>query len=137
MKTKIRLTESELTELIKKVVKENESQKNKKQINEMEHFFNPEALSTGKAIATIIGTVIGLLGISGYDYLLDLAKGLKKKGKHDKAEQIISYVEKHGPGKGETKESWMEEGEETEEGYSDSMMESRVRIGNRKFPRRK
>ena len=37
MKTKIRLTESELTELIKKVVKENETQKNKKHCTQPSH----------------------------------------------------------------------------------------------------
>ncbi len=136
MKKTIRLTESELTKLISKVVKETKQEKNKKSINEMEHFFNPEALSTGKAIATIIGTVVGLLGISGYDYLLDLARALKKKNKDKQAEQIISFVEKHKSGnKEESNEGWMEEGDDAEE-FGKSMMEENFRRRTKRITRK-
>ena len=136
MKKTIRLTESELTKLISKVVKETQEEKNKKNINELEHFFNPEALSTGKAIATIIGTVIGLLGIAGYDYLLDLARALKKKIKDKQAEQIISFVEKHKSGnKEESNEGWMEEGDDAED-FGKAMMEENFRRRTKRITRK-
>lgn len=136
MKKTIRLTESELTKLISKVVKETQEEKNKKNINELEHFFNPEALSTGKAIATIIGTVIGLLGIAGYDYLLDLARALKKKNKDKQAEQIISFVEKHKSGnKEESNEGWMEEGDDAED-FGKAMMEENFRRRTKRISRK-
>jgi hypothetical protein len=51
MKKVVRLSESELTKLIKNVVKE--SKRNK--VNEdVENYFNPEAMQTGEAIVTII-----------------------------------------------------------------------------------
>lgn len=96
MKKVLRLNEKQLTNMISKIVKEAKEEKN---VNEqMENFFNPEALETGSAIATIIGTVIGLLGISGYEYLLELAKGLMEKGKTKEADEIVDFVSKHGPG---------------------------------------
>ena len=55
MKKKIRLTESELTDLIKNLVTET---KRKKSVNEQEYL--PTALETGDAILTIVGTTIGL-----------------------------------------------------------------------------
>ena len=63
MKKVVRLTESELTNLIGKVVNETKNT-NKRRINEMENFVNPEAMETADAIYTIIGTIIGLLGIT-------------------------------------------------------------------------
>ena len=92
MKKVLRLNEKQLTNMISKIVKE-------KNVNEqLDHFFNPEALETGTAITTIIGTIIALLGISGYEYLLELAKGLMEKGKTKEADEIVDFVSKHGPG---------------------------------------
>lgn len=96
MKKVVRLTESELTKLISKVVKETKNT-NKRRINEMENFINPEAMETADAIYTIIGTVIGLLGISGYDYLKSLAQELMNQGKEKKAQKILDFVEKNQP----------------------------------------
>jgi hypothetical protein len=73
MRKVIRLTESELTSLIKNIVNETE-------MNEgPENFFNPEAMKTGDAILTIALTVIGMLGFAGYDILRDMAKKLTKR----------------------------------------------------------
>ena len=96
MKKVVRLTESELTKLIGKVVKETKNTKSRR-INEMENFVNPEAMETADAIYTIIGTVIGLLGISGYDYLKSLAQELMAQGKEKKAQKILDFVEKNQP----------------------------------------
>ena len=96
MKKVVRLTESELTKLIGKVVKETKNT-NKRRINEMENFINPEAMETADAIYTIIGTIIGLLGISGYDYLKSLAQELMAQGKEKKAQKILDFVEKNQP----------------------------------------
>ena len=90
---KIRLTESELTKLIKDIVNETQGKKNVRE--EFENFINPEAMETGDAILTIIGTVIGMLGIAGYDILKDMAKKLMKQGKKQEAKQIMDYVSEH------------------------------------------
>lgn len=96
MKKVVRLTETELTKLIGKVVNETKNTK-KRRINEMENFINPEAMEKADAIYTIIGTVIGLLGISGYDYLKSLAQELMNQGKEKKAQKILDFVEKNQP----------------------------------------
>jgi cation transport regulator ChaC len=97
MKKVVRLTETELTNLIKKVVVESKKPQNKKRINEMENFINPEAMETADAIYTIIGTTIGLLGIAGYDYLKSMAQELMKQGKEKKAQKILDFVEANAP----------------------------------------
>ena len=96
MKKVVRLTETELTKLIGKVVNETKNTKSRR-INEMENFINPEAMETADAIYTIIGTVIGLLGIAGYDYLKSLAQELMNQGKEKKAQKILDFVEKNQP----------------------------------------
>ena len=96
MKKVVRLTESELTKLIGKVVNETKNTKGRR-INEMENFINPEAMETADAIYTIIGTVIGLLGIAGYDYLKSMAQELMAQGKDKKAQKIMDFVEKNQP----------------------------------------
>jgi hypothetical protein len=134
MKKVVRLTESELTNLIKKVVVESKKNTNKRRINEMENFINPEAMETADAIYTIIGTVIGLLGISGYDYLKSLAQELMNQGKEKKAQKILDFVEANEP-KG--KEGMMDSEIDTEDEDDNfkSMAES-IRRKTRKFPRR-
>ena len=90
MKKVVRLTETELTSLIKKVVKE--SKRNK--VNEaVENFFNPEAMETGSAIVTMVGTTIGLLGIAGWDYLKELYHQLRNtEGKEQEAMELKSII---------------------------------------------
>jgi len=115
MKKVVRLTETELTSLIKKVVVESKKTQNKKRINEMENFINPEAMETADAIYTIIGTTIGLLGIAGYDYLKSMAQELVKQGKEKKAQKILDFVEANEPKSGEESEGHFHEGEMDEE----------------------
>ena len=67
----------------------------------MENFVNPEAMETADAIYTIIGTIIGLLGIAGYDYLKTLAQELISQGKEKKAQKIMDFIEKNQPQGGE------------------------------------
>ena len=81
MKKVIRLTESELTSLIKNIVNETE-------MNEVENFFNPEALDTGEAIITIVTTVIGMLGIAGSHYIKAAIKKLIKSGNDAEADKV-------------------------------------------------
>lgn len=132
MKKVVRLTESELTNLIKKVVVESKKNTNKRRINEMENFINPEAMETADAIYTIIGTVIGLLGISGYDYLKSLAQELMNQGKEKKAQKILDFVEANAP-KGD--EEMIDSEMDTEDDNFKPMAES-IRRKTRKFPRR-
>ena len=109
MKKVVRLSETELTKLIGKVVNETKNTK-KRRINEMENFINPEAMEKADAIYTIIGTVIGLLGISGYDYLKSLAQELMNQGKEKKAQKILDFVEKNQPqGGGEMDGDFMDD----------------------------
>jgi cation transport regulator ChaC len=129
MKKVVRLTETELTNLIKKVVVESKKTQNKKRINEMENFINPEAMETADAIYTIIGTTIGLLGIAGYDYLKSMAQELMKQGKEKKAQKILDFVEANEP-KGD--EGMMDNEMDTN---MDNVTES-IRRKTRKFPRR-
>ena len=90
MKKVIRLSESELTRLIKTLVKE--SKRNK--INEdVENFFNPQAMETGSAIVTMVGTTIALLGIAGWDYLKELYSQLRNtEGKEKEAMELKSII---------------------------------------------
>ena len=91
MKKVIRLSESELTRLIKTVVKESKRSK----VNEdVENFFNPEAMETGSAIATMVGTTIALLGVAGWDYLKDLYRQLRStEGKEQEAMELKSIIQ--------------------------------------------
>lgn len=98
MKKRIRLNESELTDLIKSVVVET---KRKQRISEQA--LNPEVMETADAIYTIIGTTIGLLGIAGYDILKQYAKELMSAGKKKEAREMMSAI-KDMKSKGEDRE---------------------------------
>jgi len=92
MKKVVRLTESELTNLIKTVVKETKRNK-RNRVNEVENFFNPEAMSTGGAIVTMVGTTIALLGVAGWDYLKELYSQLRNtEGKEKEAMELKSII---------------------------------------------
>jgi len=82
---KIRLTESELTELIKNIVNETQEKEMKE---EMENYFNPEAMETGEAIVTIITTIIGMLGIAGSHYIKAAIKKLRRSGNDAEADKV-------------------------------------------------
>ena len=112
MKKVVRLSESELTNLIKTVVKESKRNKRNGVNEELQNFFNPEAMSTGGAIVTMVGTTIGLLGIAGGDYLKDLYRELRKiEGKEQEAmelKSIISNYESNQMDSGEEMDSEVE-----------------------------
>jgi hypothetical protein len=131
MKKIVRLNEKQFTKMIGKIVSE---AKNKKKINEMENFINPEAMETANAIYTIIGTVIGLLGVAGYDYLLELAKGLMDNGKEKEAQEILDFVSENNPGNGDMMGIDNENKMDMNDNF-ENMTES-TRIKTRKFPRR-
>jgi hypothetical protein len=112
MKKVVRLSESELTNLIKTVVKETKRNKRNGVNEELQNFFNPEAMSTGGAIVTMVGTTIGLLGIAGWDYLKDLYRELRKtEGKEQEAmelKSILSNYESNQMDSGEEMDSEVE-----------------------------
>ena len=112
MKKVVRLSESELTNLIKTVVKESKRNKRNGVNEELQNFFNPEAMETGSAIVTMVGTTIGLLGIAGWDYLKDLYRELRKiEGKEQEAmelKSIISNYESNQMDSGEEMDSEVE-----------------------------
>ena len=94
MKKVVRLSESELTNLIKTVVKETKRNKRNGVNEELQNFFNPEAMSTGGAIATMVGTTIALLGVAGWDYLKELYGQLRNtEGKEQEAMELKSIIE--------------------------------------------
>ena len=94
MKKVLRLSESELTNLIKTVVKETKRNKRNRVNEDVENFFNPQAMETGSAIVTMVGTTIGLLGIAGWDYLKDLYRQLRNtEGKEQEAMELKSIIQ--------------------------------------------
>lgn len=93
MKKVVRLSESELTNLIKTVVKETKRNKRNGVNEDLQNFFNPDAKKTGSAIVTMVGTTIGLLGIAGWDYLKDLYRQLRNtEGKEQEAMELKSII---------------------------------------------
>jgi hypothetical protein len=115
MKKVVRLSESELTNLIKTVVKETKRNKRNGVNEELQNYFNPEAMETGSAIVTMVGTTIGLLGIAGWDYLKELYSELRNtKGKQREAMELKSIIQDYESNK-------MDSGEE---------MDSEVEVDN-------
>jgi len=96
MKKVVRLSESELTNLIKTVVKESKRNKRNGVNEQLEYVYNPPPMSDAGAIVTIVGTVIGLLGIAGWDYLKDLYRNLRKtEGKQMEAMELKSMIDEY------------------------------------------
>ena len=71
--------------------------KGKAKVSEaVENFFNPEAMETGGAIATMVGTTIGLLGIAGWDYIKEFYYMLKDtEGKEQEAMELKSIIDEY------------------------------------------
>ena len=69
--------------------------KGKAKVNEaVENFFNPEAMETGSAIVTMVGTTIALLGIAGWDYLKEFYHQLRNtEGKEQEAMELKSIIQ--------------------------------------------
>ena len=83
----VRLTESDLQRIVKRAIQES-NRKKRRTNEEVENFFNPEALSTGEAIVTMVTTILGLLGIAGSHYIKGMIDKLRKKGEDDKADEV-------------------------------------------------
>ena len=83
----VRLTESDLHRLVNRAIQESK-RKNRRNIQELESFFNPEALETGTAIATMVTTVLSLLGVAGSHYIKAMIDKLREKGEDDKADEV-------------------------------------------------
>ena len=106
MKKVVRLSESELTNLIKTVVKETKRNKRNGVNEDLQNFFNPQAMETGSAIVTMVGTTIALLGVAGWDYLKELYNQLRDtEGKEKEAMELESIISDY-------EENKMESGEE-------------------------
>jgi hypothetical protein len=94
MKKVVRLSESELTNLIKTVVKETKRNKRNGVNEQLEYVYNVPPMSDAGAIVTIVGTVIGLLGIAGWDYLKELYSELRNtEGKQKEAMELKSIIQ--------------------------------------------
>jgi hypothetical protein len=94
MKKVVRLSESELTNLIKTVVKETKRNKKNRVSESLEYVYNPPAMSDAGAIVTMVGTTIGLLGIAGWDYLKELYSQLRNtEGKQKEAMELKSIIQ--------------------------------------------
>ena len=120
MKKVVRLSESELTRLIKTVVKETKRNKRNRVNEDVENFFNPEAMSTGGAIATMVGTTIALLGVAGWDYLKELYNQLRDtEGKEQEAMELESIISDY-------EENKMDSGEEMYSGDDDMDTDERM-----------
>lgn len=83
----VRLTESDLHRIVKRAIQE--SNRKKRRTNEnVEHFFNPEAMETGDAILTMVLTTLGLLGVAGSHYIKAMINKLREKGEDEKADKV-------------------------------------------------
>jgi len=89
MKKVVRLTEADLVRLVKKTIQESK----RKNINELEYVYNPEALETGSAIVTMVVTVLSLLGVAGSHYIKAMIDRLRKEGREDEALEVESALE--------------------------------------------
>lgn len=89
MKKVVRLTEADLVRLVKKTIQESK----RKNINELEYAYNPEALETGPAIVTMVVTVLSLLGVAGSHYIKAMIDRLRKEGREDEALEVESALE--------------------------------------------
>jgi hypothetical protein len=120
MKKVVRLSESELTNLIKTVVKESKRNKRNGVNEQLEYVYNVPPMSDAGAIVTIVGTVIGLLGIAGWDYLKELYSELRNtEGKQKEAMELKSIIQDYDSNK-------MDSGEEMDLGDDDMDTDERI-----------
>lgn len=120
MKKVVRLSESELTNLIKTVVKESKRNKRNGVSESLEYVYNPPAMSDAGAIATIVGTTLGLLGIAGWDFLKELYNQLRNtEGKQKEAMELKSIIQDYESNK-------MDSGEEMDLGDDDMDTDERI-----------
>lgn len=128
----IKLTESDLHSIVKRVIKENKS--NRRRVKEdMENFLNPEAMETGDAILTMVLTTLGLLGAAGSHYIKAMIEKLRKRGEDDKADQLEQALmdAKSGMSGGMESDKTMSSDEDEDEDEM-RMMESRYFRRNRR-----
>lgn len=89
----IRFTESEFNRLVRETVK----REKRKSIQE-QNYFNPEAMETGGAIATMVITIMTLLGVAGSHYIKAMIDRLREEGKEEEAMEVESAMESYGEG---------------------------------------
>jgi hypothetical protein len=100
MKKIVRLTESDLNNIVKRVIKE------QSEMDEQVDYMSSDLTST-EAIITMVGTVIGLLGFAGSHYIKSMINKLRAKG-DDETADIMQEALSSQMGGEESEEPMME-----------------------------